>query len=410
MAGKPAVPKPRGAKQWIVALVAVTGSLCLCSLIGASLLAPSPPAPESQDPQVVTRIVEVTRIVSEPAATPTPDPAASAPEPTATPAPAVTVAPATATPQPATPVASATPGSRSISATPSAALSAPPPAPIPALLDGLQTGLVLSATDGDTIRVSLDGVADTIRYIGIDAPEDNSAIGQQASEANRRLVEGQTIYLQPDITDRDQYDRLLRYVYLPDGRMVNQELVAAGHALSVAYPPDTTHQADFDAAQQQAQAARAGLWQTIAWASGNANIRSGPGTAYPVVDSAQPGRALDISGRNDAGDWLKLATGGWVFANLVANAPSDLPIAPAPATVTPVPQRAAPAVPLATATSPAAAPPASVCTCSGIDYDCGDFSSWSAAQGCFNYCLQTVGYDVHRLDQDNDGIACESMR
>ena len=48
--------------------------------------------------------------------------------------------------------------------------------------------------------------------------------------------------------------------------------------------------------------------------------------------------------------------------------------------------------------------------CSGIDYDCGNFGNWSSAQACFQYCLETVGYDVHRLDRDNDGIACELLR
>lgn len=54
-------------------------------------------------------------------------------------------------------------------------------------------------------------------------------------------------------------------------------------------------------------------------------------------------------------------------------------------------------------------PPAAVCDCSANIYNCGDFSSHNSAQACFGYCWEQVGYDVHRLDGDNDGIACEDL-
>lgn len=50
----------------------------------------------------------------------------------------------------------------------------------------------------------------------------------------------------------------------------------------------------------------------------------------------------------------------------------------------------------------------SLCTCS-IDYDCGDFSSHSEAQACFESCGGSSTYDWSALDRDNDGIACESL-
>ena len=49
------------------------------------------------------------------------------------------------------------------------------------------------------------------------------------------------------------------------------------------------------------------------------------------------------------------------------------------------------------------------CSCQGDIYDCGNFGSHDQAQACFNYCLQKEGWDVHKLDRDNDGIACESL-
>ena len=138
----------------------------------------------------------------------------------------------------------------------------------------------------------------------------------------------------------------------------------------------------------------------------NANIRSGPGTDYPIISSASASEQIDVVGRTAAGDWLKLAGQGWIFAELVDNVPSDLPtIAPlaSPPAPTPIPARSEP-VALPTA------PGAPVCQCSGDAYNCGDFGSWRAAQDCFEYCVQSVGYDVHGLDGDNNGIACESMR
>ncbi len=49
------------------------------------------------------------------------------------------------------------------------------------------------------------------------------------------------------------------------------------------------------------------------------------------------------------------------------------------------------------------------CSCSSDSYNCGDFSTRAQAQACYEYCLSTVGKDVHRLDGDNDGSACESL-
>lgn len=47
------------------------------------------------------------------------------------------------------------------------------------------------------------------------------------------------------------------------------------------------------------------------------------------------------------------------------------------------------------------------CECSTNRYDCDDFRSWSVAQACMNRCKAAVGFDIHELDRDNDGLACE---
>lgn len=58
----------------------------------------------------------------------------------------------------------------------------------------------------------------------------------------------------------------------------------------------------------------------------NTNLRSGPGVNYSIVGSAPAGTSLDIRARTAAGDWLLLASGAWVSADLVVNAPA-VPVA-----------------------------------------------------------------------------------
>jgi len=53
--------------------------------------------------------------------------------------------------------------------------------------------------------------------------------------------------------------------------------------------------------------------------------------------------------------------------------------------------------------------PAAVCDCSGDIYNCSDFSTQAEAQACYDYCWSLGCGDIHRLDGDNDGIACESL-
>ncbi len=49
------------------------------------------------------------------------------------------------------------------------------------------------------------------------------------------------------------------------------------------------------------------------------------------------------------------------------------------------------------------------CYCSSNRYNCSDFTTHKEAQSLYECCLDKVGYDVHRLDADDDGLACESL-
>jgi hypothetical protein len=83
--------------------------------------------------------------------------------------------------------------------------------------------------------------------------------GPEATEANRRLVGGQMVHLEFDIQPRDQYGRLLAYVYVGE-MMVNAELVRQGSALLSTYPPNVKHEALFVRPQREAREATRGLW------------------------------------------------------------------------------------------------------------------------------------------------------
>lgn len=128
-----------------------------------------------------------------------------------------------------------------------------------------ETGRVVDVVDGDTIWVEMNGEEFKVRYIGINAPElarDGQAeqpFASLAEDANRRLVLGQVVRLEKDISDTDQFGRLLRYVYLGD-TFVNAELVRLGMARARAYPPDTTLQQELYAAQDQARSRGVGIW------------------------------------------------------------------------------------------------------------------------------------------------------
>lgn len=144
---------------------------------------------------------------------------------------------------------------------PSPTATAPEPSPTAARKK--QLAQVINIVDGDTIRVLIDGAEYPVRYIGIDTPEvqHNEWYGAEARDANAALVGGREVLLEKDVSETDQYDRLLRYVYLIDGTFVNAELVRLGFAESKAYPPDTKYYDDLEALEQEAKREGLGLWQ-----------------------------------------------------------------------------------------------------------------------------------------------------
>src|SRR4051795_3421063 len=88
------------------------------------------------------------------------------------------------------------------------------------------TGKVVAITDGDTIKVMHDGVAEKIRLWGIDCPESKQPFGTRAKQFTGDLAFGKEV--QVHVRDVDRYHRTVAEIVLRDGRNLNQELVRAG--------------------------------------------------------------------------------------------------------------------------------------------------------------------------------------
>jgi micrococcal nuclease len=121
---------------------------------------------------------------------------------------------------------------------------------------------VVAVLDGDTIIVS---GGDKVRYAGLNTPETHHPdklpeyCGQEAFEANRRLVAGKTVRLEFDQRRRDKYGRLLAYVYV-DSLFVNAELIRQGYAQVSTHKDNQRYHLEFGRLQQSAIAARRGMW------------------------------------------------------------------------------------------------------------------------------------------------------
>jgi micrococcal nuclease len=140
------------------------------------------------------------------------------------------------------------------------------------------TGQVVYVVDGDTIHVQLGQRVEKVRYIGVNASEiphphhggaaakpgyfpHTVAAGEAAKRINIDLVGGKQVRLEFDKRRRDDYKRLLAYVYVGD-LMINAEMVRRGYAEVMSVPPDFRHRTLFVRLQDEARAAGRGLWQS----------------------------------------------------------------------------------------------------------------------------------------------------
>lgn len=122
--------------------------------------------------------------------------------------------------------------------------------------------------DGDTVIVEFeDGDTERIRLLLIDTPEsvhpekEPQPYGKEASEfAKNVLQEGKEVELEKGNPERDNYDRLLAYIWV-DGENFNQLMIEEGFArVGYVYEPNTKYLDDFEKAQEQAEEEGENIW------------------------------------------------------------------------------------------------------------------------------------------------------
>lgn len=147
----------------------------------------------------------------------------------------------------------------------------PEPGAIKATSDAAQLGprnaKVLRVIDGDTILVrGVDGSTERVRYIGVDTPESvkpDSPVecyGNEASDFNKRLVQGRNVRLVPDEEAQDRFGRSLAFVYVGDS-FVNAKLLSGGYARTIEIEPNTSKAEYFSGLERVAIRTRKGLWR-----------------------------------------------------------------------------------------------------------------------------------------------------
>lgn len=208
-----------------------------------------------------------------------------------------------------------------------------------------KTYLVTKVVDGDTLTISKDGSSVTLRLIGIDTPETVhpskpvECFGTEASNKAKSLLSGKYITLETDESQGtyDKYQRILAYVYLPDGTMFNKYMISEGYAYEYTYGIPYKYQSEFKQAQNSAKQNKKGLW-----ADGVCEEE----TSVPVQTATTNQSSSNINTSNYS--------------------------------------------------------------CSSNIYNCSDFSTHDEAQAVFEAC-GGVSNDVHGLDNDSDGLACENL-
>lgn len=142
---------------------------------------------------------------------------------------------------------------------------------------------VVRVVDGDTLKIEMNGHEEAVRLIGIDTPESKinkkakkdavktnhdvdtiTAMGREATKYVRTLIrKGDTVSIEFDVQKRDKYKRLLVYAYLSDGKMLNEEIIRAGYANVMTYPPNVKYQERFVKAYREARDTKRGLYRDL---------------------------------------------------------------------------------------------------------------------------------------------------
>jgi endonuclease YncB( thermonuclease family) len=152
---------------------------------------------------------------------------------------------------------------------------------------------VTDVVDGDTIKVS---TGQTLRLIGVDTPETVDprkpvqCFGREASARAHALLDGTRVRLEYDPTQGrlDKYGRTLAYVWMADGRLYNETIIAEGYAHEYTYDIPYRYRDAFRAAQRSARLHNRGLWSPTTCAGDTTEPATGGGSEHPGGSGCDP--------------------------------------------------------------------------------------------------------------------------
>ena len=140
-----------------------------------------------------------------------------------------------------------------------------------------ETLICTAVINGDTFQLSN---GETVRLIGIDAPELSQPGGEESREYLTQLILNRGVTLKTGYEDQDKYNRLLRFVYTGDV-CINEEMIRQGYAEARYMSPDDPLHEYYIQLEIEAETARAGLWSDNIFQP-RSNLRWGD--KIPVID------------------------------------------------------------------------------------------------------------------------------
>lgn len=248
---------------------------------------------------------------------------------------------------------------------------------------------VVKVIDGDTITIKLGDKNETIRLIGLDTPETSDprtgvqCFGKEAT-AKLKSVIGKRVSIEKDAKEgeRDKYDRLLAYIYSEEGIFLNKYLIEQGFAYEYTYDDPYKYQKEFKAAQADAKAKKRGLWAPDACPEPK---KTAPKAKAPAQAAAATVAAPEAKKEEPEPKVEEKKT------ELKEESKEE------PKKKEPEPE---PEEEEKTQTGSY--------TCSANKYNCTDFKTQAEAQEVFDQC-GGADSDIHKLDNNKDGEACESL-
>ncbi|MEN3034245.1 MAG: thermonuclease family protein [Aquificaceae bacterium] len=140
---------------------------------------------------------------------------------------------------------------------------------------------IVKVFDGDTFScISVSQQEIKVRMLGIDTPESSAnrkahrdaerqgvsvdeiiRLGKISAEFTKNTLKpGMRVFLEQDVQPVDKYGRMLAYVWLENGRMLNEIIIEEGYAQVLTIPPNVKYQDILLEAQRRARESKKGLW------------------------------------------------------------------------------------------------------------------------------------------------------